>query len=429
MDTVTTDPRDLYVADFERAAKALPGLPELRRKAIEKFAERGFPTGREEAWRFTDVTPIAEVPFKPAIGTANPNQFAGLANGALKALQITFVDGRFAPSFSSLDLPPGVGVTSVGEILKTAPGVLAPLVSVSDDPFAALNAAFFRDGVAIRIADGVAIDRPIHVLFLSSLHGEPYVMHPRTVISLGEGARATVVKSYLGPSGGAYFMNAVTTVLLGAGSALDLTKVQRESQQAFHIERVDVRADRGSNFTHHSISLGARIARNDFNVDLEGEGSECSLFGLYEVAGAQHVDHHTSITHSQPHCTSRELYKGVLDGRSRAVFDGRILVKPGAQKTSAFQTNKNLLLSKEALVHTKPQLEIFANDVKCKHGATIGQLDADVLFYLRSRGIGLSEARRLLIHAFASEIVDTVKTDAVRSQIGGCLALIAGGMS
>jgi Fe-S cluster assembly protein SufD len=173
METVTIDPRDLYVADFEKSGKALPGFPELRRKAIEKFAERGFPTGREEAWRFTDVTPIAEVPFKPATGTANPNQFAGLANGALKALQITFVDGRFAPSFSSLDLPSGVGVTSVGEILKTAPGVLAPLVSVTDDPFAALNAAFFRDGVAIRIADGVAVDRPIHVLFLSSLHGEP----------------------------------------------------------------------------------------------------------------------------------------------------------------------------------------------------------------------------------------------------------------
>jgi len=421
------DPRASYLSDFEKAAKALPGFPELRRKAIEKFAERGFPTGREENWRFTDTTPIAEIPFKPAVGTANPNQFAGLANGALKACQITFVDGRFAPSFSSLDLPAGVGVTSVGEILKTAPGVLAPLVQVPEDPFAALNTAFFRDGAAIRIADGVQVDRPIHVLCLSSLHGEPYVMHPRTVISLGEGARATVVKSFLGPSGGTYFLNAVTTVLLDAGAALDLTKVQRESQQAYHIERLDVRAARGASFTHHSISLGARLARNDFNVALEGEGAECSLFGLYEVAGAQHVDHHTSIIHSQPHCTSRELYKGVLDGRSRAVFDGSIIVRPGAQKTSAVQQNKNLLLSNEALVHTKPQLEIFANDVKCKHGATIGQLDEGMLFYMRSRGIGLAEARRLLIHAFAGEIIDTVKTDSVRSQIGGCMALIAGG--
>ncbi len=197
MDTAVTDSRDLYVADFERAAKSLPGFPDLRRRAIERFAALGFPTGREEAWRFTDVTPLTEIAFKPAVGTANPNQFAGLANGALKALQITFVDGRFAPAFSSLDLPKGVSVTSLGENLKTAPTSELP-----DNPFAALNLAFHRDGAAIRIADGVQLDRPIHALFLSSLHGEPYVMHPRTTVSLGEGARAMVVNSFLGPSGG-----------------------------------------------------------------------------------------------------------------------------------------------------------------------------------------------------------------------------------
>lgn len=425
MDTTTTDSRDLYVADFERLAKSLPGSAELRRKAIRRFAERGFPTGREEAWRFTDTTPVTEIAFKPATGTANPNQFSGLANGALQALQITFVDGRFAPSFSTLRLPAGVEIRSLADVLKEKPDAVP--VALPEEPFAALNAAFFRDGAVVRIADGVSVERPIHLLFLSSLHGEPYVMHPRTLISLGRGARAIVVKSFLGPSGGTYLMNAVTTATLGEGASLDLTKVQRESPQAFHFETLGVTAGRGANFTHHSISLGARIARNDLNAVLEGEGAECSLFGLYEVAGQQHVDHHTTIDHATPNCTSRELYKGVLDGRARAVFDGRIIVRPDAQKTSAIQTNKNLLLSKEALVHTKPQLEIFANDVKCKHGATIGQLDEDVLFYLRSRGIGLAEARRLLIHAFAGEIIDTVKTDAVRSQIGGCLALIAGG--
>jgi Fe-S cluster assembly protein SufD len=426
MDTVTTDSRDLYIADFQRAAKSLPGFADLRKKAIERFAERGFPGGREEAWRFTDVTPLTEIAFKPATGTANPNQFAGLANGVLKALQITFVDGRFAPAFSTLQLPPGVEVGSLGDALRSSPDGMAPAV-VPDEPFALLNAAFFRDGALIRIADGVELDRPLHVLFLSSLHGDPYVMHPRSVVSLGRGAKATVVNSFLGPSGGTYFLNAVTTAILGEGASLDLTKVQRESPQAFHFESLDVVAARSAAFTHHSISLGARLARNDLRVRLDGDGAECSLLGLYEVAGQQHVDHHTTIDHAKPHGTSRELYKGVLDGRARAVFDGRIVVRPDAQKTSAMQTNKNLLLSKEALVHTKPQLEIFANDVKCKHGATIGQLDADVLFYLRSRGIGLAEARRLLIHAFASEIIDAVKADAVRSQIGGCLALIAGG--
>lgn len=426
MDTATR-PLDPYVADFDRAAKSLPGFGDLRRKAMARFTDRGFPTGQEEAWRFTDVTPVTEVAFRPATGTANPNQFSGLAGGVLKALQITFVDGRFAPAFSTLNLPGGVRVESLAEVLRSSPDRLTPFVLVPDQPFAALNTAFFRDGASIRIEDGIAVDRPIHVLYLSSLHGDPYVMHPRTVVTLGKEARATVVNSYLGPSGGTYLMNAVLSAHLAPGASLDLTKVQRESPQAFHFESLEVRAAAGASFTHHSISLGARLARNDFDVTLEGEGSECSLFGLYEVAGGQHVDHHTTIEHARPHSTSRELYKGVLDGRARAVFDGRIIVRPDAQKTNAMQTNKNLLLSKEALVHTKPQLEIFANDVKCKHGATIGQLDADVLFYLRSRGIGLAEARRLLIHAFASEIVDTVKVDAVRSQIGGCLALIAGG--
>jgi len=426
MDTVTTDSRDLYVADFDRVAKSLTGFADLRRKAIARFEERGFPTGREERWRFTDTTPVTETHFKPATGTANPSQFSGLAAGALKALQITFVDGRFAPAFSTLNLPAGVRIESLAEVLKTAPGDLAPYVLVPEEPFELLNTAFFRDGAVLRIGDGVTLDRPIHVLYLSSLHGEPYAMHPRMVISLGRDARASVVQSYLGPSGGTYLLNAVTTAAIGDGASLDLTKVQRESPQAFHFESLEVRAARGASFTHHSISLGARLAANDLDVTLEGEGAECSLFGLYEVAGQQHVDHHTTIDHAKPNCTSRELYKGVLDGRSRAVFDGRIIVRPDAQKTSAMQTNKNLLLSKEALVHTKPQLEIFANDVKCKHGATIGQLDADVLFYLRSRGIGLAEARRLLIHAFASEIIDTVKADAVRSQIGGCMALISG---
>jgi Fe-S cluster assembly protein SufD len=427
MDTAVTDSRDLYIADFQRTAKTLPGFAELRKKAIDRFAERGFPTGREELWRFTDVTPLSETAFKPATGTANPNQFAGLAKGALKACQITFVDGRYSPSFSTLELPKGVTVTSLASFLKGDLSRREEFFTLPQNPFALLNTAFFSDGAYIHLAAGVELASPIHLLFVSSLHGEPYVTHPRILILAEQGSRASIVQSFLGPAGGPYFSNAVTTIDLQPGAAIDLTKVQRESQQAFHVESLDVSVMQKASFTHHSISLGARIARNDVGVTLEGEGAECSLFGLYEVAGAQHVDHHTLITHASPHCTSRELYKGVLDGRSRAVFDGRIIVRPDAQKTSAFQSNKNLLLSKEALVHTKPQLEIFANDVKCKHGATIGQLDADVLFYLRSRGIGIAEARRLLIHAFASEIIDTVKADAVRSQIGGCLALIAGG--
>jgi Fe-S cluster assembly protein SufD len=428
--TPTLDVRDHYAAEFERTGRALPGFDALRRRAIERFAERGLPTGREEAWRFTDVSPLGEVPFRPASGTANPAQFAGLARGPLKGCQIAFVDGRYAPAFSSLELPPGVRISSLGAVFRDDPKRVEPwlarLAEPDGNPFASLNAAFMSDGVFVYLPKETEFPRPIHLLFLSSLHGEPYMTHPRVLLIAEEAARATVVASYLGPAGGGYFTNAVTEVFLGEEAALDFTKVQRESHDAFHVEALEVRQGRGSSFTHRSVSLGARLARNDFRSVLAGEGAECTLYGLYEVAGGQLADHHTTIDHAAPHGTSRELYKGVLDGRARGVFDGKIVVRPAAQKTNAVQTNKNLLLSKNALVNTKPQLEIFANDVKCKHGATIGQLDEAVLFYLRSRGIGLAEARRLLIHAFVSEIVDTVKNDAVRSQVGGCYGLLVG---
>ena len=422
---ILEDARDLHVAEFKRVGAGLPGRAELRRRAIDRFAESGFPTDRREEWRFTDVTPIAETAFKPARGTANPNQFSALARGPLKDCQITFVDGRHAPAFSSPDLPKGIRVESIANALDS--DRLGSLASIDANPFTALNTAFMADGAIVEIPAGVEVDRPIHLLFLSSLHGEPYVTHPRILVVMGENSGATIVESFLGPAGGTYFTNAVTEVFLEDGARLSYTKVQRESLEAFHVAAFQARQGRSSTLTHHSISLGAALARNDFGTVLNGEGAECTLNGLYEVAGSQHVDHHTMIDHAVPHGHSSELYKGILGGRARAVFDGRILVRKDAQKTRAEQTNRNLILSKEALVHTKPQLEIFADDVKCRHGATIGQLDEDVLFYLRSRGIGLEDARRLLVHAFASEIVDGVRTDAVRSQLGGCLGMMVAG--
>jgi Fe-S cluster assembly protein SufD len=425
--TNVADPVAHYAAEFEGAAAGLPGPARLRREAIDRFASLGFPDGSDEAWRFTDVSPIAEVPFRPPSGTANPSQWSMLARGPLKACQLAFVDCRPAPGFSSLDLPHGVTVKSLAAALREEPALVEPhLAPDGGTSFAALNAACFPDGAFVRLAPGAAVESPLHLLFLSSCHGEPYVTHPRVLVVAEAGARATVVESWLGPAGGVYFTNAVTGVVLGEGASLDYYKVQRESPLAFHVAALQARLGRHATFTHHSISLGGRLVRNDFAALLDGEGSDCTLNGLFEVAGTQHVDHHTSIDHATPHGTSRELYKGILDGRARGVFDGRIVVRPGAQKTSAMQTNKNLLLSKDALVHTKPQLEIFANDVKCKHGATIGQLDEGVLFYLRSRGIGLAEARRLLVHAFASEIIDEVRLDAVRAQLGGCLSLMIG---
>jgi len=378
----------------------------LRRRAIERFAALGFPTGREEAWRFTDVTPIAETAFGPADG-ADLAPLEPFAHGPLAACQLAFVNGRFAPALSSA-LPPGV--------TRTEPDP----ADIGSGAFAALNTALFRDGAFLRIAG--RIERPIHLLFLSA--GDGFAAHPRVRIAADAGAQATIVESYLGPLGGAYLTNAVTEITLGDGAILDWTKVQRESPKAYHVATVAARQARASAFTSHSISLGAAIARNDISAVLDGEGAECTLNGLFEATGSQLVDHHTSIDHAKPHGTSRELYKGILNGKARGVFDGKIVVRPDAQKTNAMQTNRNLLLSKEALVNTKPQLEIFANDVKCRHGATIGQLDGDMLFYMRSRGIDAADARRLLVHAFASEIIDEVKVEAIRAQLGGCLNLL-----
>ena len=416
------DAKEHHLAEYEKARGSLPGFSKLRGEAACRFAGLGFPTGREEEWRFTDVTPLTEIPFRPPSGTANPNQVAGLARGPLKDCQIAFVDGGHAPAFSSKEMPDGVTVTNLREPAERLGG----LGSTERNPFVALNTASWSDGAHVRVRKGATVERPIHLLFLSSFRGDPYMTHPRILVEVEEGAKATIVESYLGPAGGTYFTNAVTEVVCADGASVDYVKVQRESRDAFHVATFQATQGRDTTLTHVSISLGGRISRNDLGSVLDGEGAECTMNGLYEVAGEQLCDHHTTLDHARPHGTSRELYKGILSGAARGVFDGRIIVRPDAQKTNAVQSNRNLLLSDRALVNTKPQLEIFADDVKCRHGATIGQLDDDVLFYLRSRGIGLEEARRLLVHAFASEIVDRVKIDAVRAQLGGCLGLILG---
>ncbi|MBI4566475.1 MAG: Fe-S cluster assembly protein SufD [Planctomycetes bacterium] len=430
--TVTLETKDLYLQEFERAEKSLPGafLKNIRRSALERFSTLGFPSTQEEDWRFTDVAPLAEIPYRPPTHTADTAPLVASARGPLKDYQIAFVDGRFTPDFSSSRLPSGVTVGSLASFLEKDPGRIEPYltrVAADGHSFTALNTALHRDGAFVHVRKGARPEQPIHLLFLSSRRAAPFVTYPRVLAVIEEGARAMLVQSFIGPAGGTYFTNAVTELSIGDGAVLDYTLVQRESHDAFHIATIQARQGRNAALTSHSIALGARLARTDLGAVLNGEGAECTLNGLYEATGHQHVDNHTTIDHATPHGTSRELYKGILDGKARGVFDGRIVVRPQAQKTNAIQTNKNLLLSKEALVHTKPQLEIFANDVKCKHGATIGQLDRDVLFYLRSRGIGPEEARRILIHAFAGEIIDKVQVDAIRNQLGGCIFLMVPG--
>lgn len=393
--------KDLYLSEFERLEKSLPGLRDFRRAAIARFADTGFPTGREESWRFTDVTPIVETPFRFPAGEAEVPE-VDLPDGP----RLVFIDGRYAPALSA---PP-----SFASSLAAAPEIVEPYLERDGHAFSALNEAFFVDGAVVRVPRGLAAGT-LHVVFLSSARPEPFVVHPRVLIEAEEASSIVIVESHVG--GGVHLTNAVVDVGIADGASVELCKLQREGAEAYHVARIQVRQGRDSRFVSHSVSLGAAIARNDLGVVLDGPGADCTLNGLYELTGRQLSDHHTSIDHAKPNGTSRELYKGILDGKSRGVFDGRIVVRPDAQKTNAVQTNKNLLLSDGALVNTKPQLEIHASDVKCRHGATIGKLDPDVLFYLRSRGLGLPEARRLLIHAFACEVLDPIPVESVRDQL------------
>jgi Fe-S cluster assembly protein SufD len=317
-------------------------------------------------------------------------------------------------------------VASLKDVLaQDADSAKAHLAKIARDgnAFAALNAAFLEDGAFVRIPARMAVAHPIHLVFLSEPVLGPTVSHPRNLVIAEAGSQAHIVETYIGTAGELYFTNAVTEVVLDEGAALDFSKLERESDAAFHVATTEVSQGRDSSFTSHSISLGGALARNDLSVRLDAEGAGCTLNGLFIGSGTQHLDNHTLIDHAQPHGTSRELYKGIMSGQSRGVFNGRIIVRPAAQKTDAMQTNKNLLLSKEALVNSKPALEIFADDVKCRHGSTIGQLDEAALFYLRSRGIGEEDARDLLVYAFASDVASRIRVAPLRAFVEAHLGL------
>jgi Fe-S cluster assembly protein SufD len=285
--------------------------------------------------------------------------------------------------------------------------------------FTSLNTAFLRDGVVVVIPARVVVEQPIEITFVSVSENGGSVSHPRLLIVAGEASQATVLERYVGQ--GAAFTNAVAEVWLGASAVVDHYKLQEEAAEAFHIAGMYLHAARGGTFSSHSLTFGGRLVRNDVVARLDGEGIDCTLNGLYVGRGTQLIDNHTTIDHAMPHCGSHEVYKGILADHSRAVFNGKIIVRPDAQKTDAKQTNKALLLSDEANVNSKPELEIFANDVKCTHGAAIGQLDEAAMFYLRSRGLGVSESRAMLVRAFAGDILNRVKIEPVRTYLEGIL--------
>jgi Fe-S cluster assembly protein SufD len=401
-----------------------PGwLTTIRRNAIDAFASMGFPTTRDEEWRFTNVTPIADTPFgdlAASPSTARPD-IGPFVVRQLACTLLVFVNGRLSRGLSNTRaLPKGSQVTSLSEALVSDPGLVDPYftrcASFDRNAFTALNTAFTEDGAFVYIPAGEVVSQPIHLLYFTNTSA-PAVSHPRTIIVVGDHSRARVIETYAGAAGDYYFTNAVTEIVGGEGSNVEHYRVQRESFAAYHVSNTHVHLERSAVFSQQSVTFGGALVRNDVTGMLDAEGIECTLNGLYLGHGRRLIDNHTAIVHAKPHCTSHELYKGMLDGHAHGVFNGRIYVRPDAQKTDAKQTNQVLLLSDQATINTKPQLEIFADDVKCTHGATVGQLDEEALFYLRARGIGRDEARAILVHAFARDVISRVTIEPLRAAL------------
>ena len=419
--TVQAMEKTNYLAEFEKQ-KRKDSFAAARQAAMAAFIELGFPTRNHEEWKYTNVDPIVNSSFQFIVPSADPISLQKLEIGNPEWHRLVLVNGIFSKELSSLSqLPSGVKVESLAFAIKSDSIIveqyLAKIADYRKDAFTALNTAFISDGAFIFIPKNVSVDKPIHLLFVSHSKEGGIISQPRNLIVLGENAQAKVVESYVSLEDHNYFTNSVTEVVLTAGANLDYYKDQKESINAFHIGSLAVHQEKDSRFYSTSIALGAKLSRNNLSMDLDAQGVECDLKGIYFVTGTQHVDNHLFVDHKKPNGTSRQHYKGILDGHATGAFSGKIIIQKDAQKTDAEQTNKNLLLSEFAKVDTKPQLEIFADDVKATHGAAIGQLDEDEVFYLKSRGMSEQNARALLTFGFASELVEKIKLDPIRWEL------------
>lgn len=422
-----------YLADFQAAQKnglsQDPGwAKELRSGAMDRFQALGFPVARKgnEEWKYSDVGPVARTPFQFTNGSVphdiDPSEIEQAGLGGPGWSQLVFVNGSYASHLSSVGfLPSGVTVGNLADAMKLVPDLvkerLARYADYEDQPFTALNTAFLHHGAFVLIPDGVTVASPIRLLFLAVDQGQETVSHPRVLIVSGKDSRATIIETYGSFTPGRYFTNAVTEIAVGQGARMEYYKVQRQSEEAYHLTSTHVGVGRDSNFSCINIDLGGKFVRNNLSVLTEGEGSSCLLNGLYMVNGTRHVDNQVIVDHAKPYTTSRELYKGILDDKSRTVFHGSIIVREGAVKVDANQVDKNLLLSDEAEADTKPAFWVYCDDVRCGHGAACGQLDEKALFYLRSRGIGEKAARGLLTRAFMSEVIESIENEPLRAQI------------
>ena len=412
-------------AEFSKSAagQQLPWLGKLREDAFARFCAVGFPTTRDEDWRFTSVAPITRGTFElrrsGEFSVSSKQLEAYRVEGA--ACQLVFVNGRFAGELSLKgQLPEGVKAGSLAKFLDENPGSLekhlGQYLNTQRDAFCALNTAFLEDGAYVHMARNVVLEQPIALLFVST-GSTPTMTHPRNLIVAEESSEATVLEEYVSLEPGPAFCNAVTELVAGEDSVISHYLIEREDQQAFNVSTLRIQQGRNANVASHSVLVGGALVRNNVHPVLAGEGGECLINGLYIGNGRQHLDNYMLVEHASPHCGSRQFYNGILDQQAHGVFHGRIIVHKAAQKTDAKQTNRNLLLSDEAQIDTKPQLEIYADDVKCTHGATIGQMDETALFYLRSRGIDQGSARRMLLLAFAGECLERMKAGPARDHV------------
>ena len=420
-----TEPLVNYFSRIESLAQPAWQLA-LRRAGLARFVDLGIPTLSHEDWRFTNLAPLTKLPLEPLFETAvTPAVEALLAAQTFTRLpgtRLVFINGQYSVQLSHLGkLPPGVRVTNLASAIKIEPDFvqaqLGASATLENNPFSALNQAFFLDGGFVHVPAGLTVEEPVQFIHISTAQRSGAAIQPRNLIVAGANSKLTVVESYLAVNNTSYFTNAVTELVAGENANVEFVKYQAEAADAFHIGMIGAHLGRASNVRIHSFALGAKLSRTNIRTNLAGEGLECILNGLYLTGGEQLADHHMIVEHAQPHCASHEYFNGILDDKSKGVFHGRILVREIAQKTDAKQTNKNLLLSDDATADTKPQLEIYADDVKCTHGATIGQLNQESIFYLRSRGIGTETARRMLIHAFAGEIIERVQCEAARQEL------------
>lgn len=429
----TLELKNNYLTLFKNFENSLNGgksksVHDLRKSAIANFSELQFPTTKDEEWKYTNIAPMLKHTFKPlekTIGNYDIKVNHFLFDKMEHSL-LVFVNGVYSNELSKIkELPDGVIIKSLAEAIKEENLIvkkhLGKYADFKGHIFTSLSTAFVNDGAFVYVPEGKVIEDPIHILFLSISNKDKILVQPRNLFVAAKNSQSTIIEHFASIKEDIYFTNSVTEIVTEENAIVDHVKLQEESSKAYHIGRMDISQERNSNFSSHLISFGAEISRNDFNSRFNDEGGECMLNGLFLIENSQLFDAHTLIDHAKPHCNSHEHYKGILMDSSRGVFNGKVIVRKDAQKTNAFQENNNIILSNDALVNTKPQLEIFADDVKCSHGATIGQIDSDALFYLKSRGIGPEAAQAILIHAFASDVVRYIKIDAVRDYIESIL--------